>query len=105
MAKGMHRPDVFETFRGQCFAEILFADTRDAVTGEFLAALVDKESVFIERFWGGTVFSDIELEKMNGLIFQFYESVLISLTQDGEGFLLWIEVVEIQGCDFTSPGS
>jgi hypothetical protein len=34
-----------------------------------------------------------------------HDPVLISLAQDGEGFLLWIEVVEIQGCDLGGPGA
>ena len=72
--------------------------------GEFLTPLTDKEPVLIEGFRGSAVCFDIELQKLNGLFLKLDEAVLISLSPDGEGFLLRIEVVEVEGCDLRGPG-
>ena len=105
VSKGVNRVDVFEAFMGQYPGEVFFTDSIDSMAGEFLTALIDKDALFIERLWSGAVFLDIKLEELRGFFLKLYEPVLISLAQDGEGFLLWIEVVEIQGCDLGGPGA
>ena len=100
----MNGIEVLESFWWKCFCKIFFADPIDAVTGYFLPALIDKDPMLI---WGlriYAVFTDIELEELGGFGFDFYKPVPISLAQDGQGALLWIEVIEIQGRDFTGPG-
>ena len=94
MAKGMHRPDVFETFRRQRFAEILFADTRDAVSGKFLASLTDEETLPVWGLWGDSVFLDIERQELRCFSFERYDPKAVPFTQDGEGIFPGVEVVE-----------
>ena len=101
----MHGIDVIQSFWGQRFREVLFADTVDTVPGEFLTTLTDEEAIFIEALWVITVSVDIELKELNGLVLKFYESETIPLTQDGHSFLTGVEVVEIEGCDLISPGA
>jgi hypothetical protein len=72
---------------------------------EFLSALTDKQTVLVEEFGCYAILVDIELKELNGPVLKFYEPKTISLTQDGHTFLLWIEVVEIEGCDFKGPGA
>ena len=43
------------------------------------------------------------MEKINGLILQLDKAILISLAQDGESFFLWVEVIEVKGCDLAGP--
>lgn len=59
VTKAMDGIDILETFRRKGLFEILFADTVDAMAGEFLSPLIDKEPVLIWRLWRDTVFSDI----------------------------------------------
>jgi hypothetical protein len=47
MAEAMHGMDVFEAFRGEGLLEVFLAESIDAVSGKFLTALIDKESVSI----------------------------------------------------------
>ena len=47
MAEAMHGMDVFEAFRAQSSLEVFLAESIDAVSGKFLTALIDKESVSI----------------------------------------------------------
>lgn len=47
MPEAMHGMDVFETFRAQGALEVFLAESMDAVSGKFLTALIDKESVSI----------------------------------------------------------
>ena len=70
---------MIQSFWGQCFREVLFTDTVETVPGEFLAPLIDKDTIFIEAFWVITVSVDIELKELNGLVLKFYESETISL--------------------------
>jgi hypothetical protein len=41
--------------------EVFSAEAIDAVAGEFLTALIDKEALLKGRFWGRTESRDIEL--------------------------------------------
>ena len=68
----MNRTDVFKTFRGEGFFEILPADAVDTMTCKFLPPLVDKEPVLIQGFWVDAVFFDIELKQMTGLGLKLY---------------------------------
>jgi len=44
-------------------------------------------------------------EKLRGPLLEFYEPEAVSLSQDGEGILLGVEVVEIEGGDLGGPGA
>lgn len=103
--EGVNGVDVFEAFRWQCYGEILFTDPIDPMAGEWFSTLIDKDALFIEGLWRGSIFVDIELEELGGFFLKLYEPVLVSLSQDGEGLLLWIEVVQIEGCDLGGPGA
>jgi hypothetical protein len=103
--EGVHGIDMLQPFRGQCLREVLFADAVYAMPGEFFSALTDKEAVLIEGFWHCSIPVDIAVKELDGLVFQFYEPEPICLAQDGQCFLLGIEVVEVEGCDFTGPGA
>lgn len=103
--EGVNGVDVFEAFRWQCYGEILFTDPIDPMAGEWFSTLIDKDALFIEGLWRGSIFVDIELEELGGFFLKLYEPVLVSFAQDGEGMLLWIEVVQIEGCDLGGPGA
>lgn len=103
--EGVNGVDVFEAFRWQCCGEILFTDPIDPMAGEWFSTLIDKDALFIEGLWRGSIFVDIDLEELGGFFLKLYEPVLVSLAQDGEGMLLWIEVVQIEGCDLGGPGA
>jgi hypothetical protein len=97
--------DILEAFGREGLFEILFADTVNAMTGEFLSPLIDKEPVLIWRLRRDTIFSDIELEETRGLRFKLYKPELISLSQDSESHFLMVKVVQIQRCHFGGPGA
>lgn len=105
VTKAMDRIDVFKPLGRKGFFEILFADTVDAMTGEFLSPLIDKEPVLIWGLWRDTILSDIELKEMRGLGLKLYKPELISLSQDSESHFLMVKVVQIQCCDFSGPGA
>ena len=84
--------------------EILFADAIDAMSGEILPPLVDKESLLIRRLRGDTVFSDVELEEMASFWLNLYDPEPVSLSQDNHGFVQGVKVVEIQRGHFGGPG-
>ena len=83
MTETVYGIDIDEAFGGKGLFKILFADTVDAMPGEFLSPLIDKEPVLIWRLWGDTVFSDIELKQMTRLGLKLYKPEAISLSQDG----------------------
>ena len=76
---------------------MLLADTIDTVAGERLSPLTDKKTLLVKGLWGDAIFFDIETEKLSGPLLDVYESESVSLSQDGQGILLRIEVVEIEG--------
>ena len=104
VAKAMDGIDVFKPLWRKGLFEILFADTINAMTGEFLSPLIDKEPAFIWRLRRDTVFSDIELKQMTGLGLKLYKPETISLSQDSQGPFLRVKVVQIQRCHFGGPG-
>ena len=101
----VHGVDVLQSFWGQGFREVFFADTVYAMPGEFLSALTDKETVLIEGFWCCSIPVDIEIEELRGLFLKSYEPETICFSEDGHSFLLGVEVVEIECCDLRGPGA
>ena len=69
MSKTVNRIDGLKTLRRQGLVEIFSANAVDAVPGEFLRSLTDKDSMLIRRFWIDPVFLDIELKELGGFIF------------------------------------
>ena len=105
MAEGMNWFDIFEAFRRQCLDQALFADTIDAVTGELLTPLTDKDAVLIDRLRGCSIFTDIQLKESTCFLFKLYDTEPVSFTQDGQCLLLGIKVIKIQCCDFTGSST
>jgi hypothetical protein len=95
VAKAMDGIDVFKPLWRKGFFEILFADTVNAMTGEFLSPLIDKEPVLIWGLRRDTIFSDIELEEMRGLTLKLYKPEPVSFSQDSQGPFLRVKVVQI----------
>ena len=104
VAKAMDGIDVVKPLWRKGLFEILFADTVDAMTGEFLSPLIDKEPVLIWGLRRDTIFSDIELEEMRGLRLKLYKPEPVSFSQDSQGPFLRVKVVQIQRCHFGGPG-
>ena len=104
VTKRVDRIDIFEAFGRKGFFEIFFADTVDAMTGELFSPLVDKKAVLIGRLRGDAVFSDIELEERTGLGLDLYNPKPVPLSQNSHGFVLGVEVIQIQRGDFGGPG-
>jgi len=105
VSKAVHGVDDLEALRLQGHGEVFSAEPIDAVAGEFFTALIDKEALLKGRFWGRTESRDIELEELGGFWFQFDEAKAVALSQDSEGFLLGIEVVQVKSGDFRGPGA
>lgn len=105
VAKAVHGMDDLEAFRWQGQVEVFSAKSIDAVAGEFLTALIDKEALLKGRFWGRTESRDVELEELSGSGFQFDETEAVALAQDGQGFLLGVEVVQVESGDFRGSGA
>jgi len=95
---------MFQTFGREGSGKVLFTDAIDAMAGEWFSPLIDKEAIFIRRLWGCAVFPDVECEQLRGFRLKLYQSEAVSLAQDGQGVLPGIEVVELEGGDFTGPG-
>ncbi len=51
VAKAVHGIDRLKALRGQSHGEVFSAEPIDAVAGEFLTALIDKEALLIRRLW------------------------------------------------------
>ena len=74
--------DIFEAFGGKGLFEVFPADAVDAMAGEFLSPLIEKEPVSVHRFWCYAVFPDIGLKKMAGLGLELYKPEPIPFSQD-----------------------
>ena len=74
------------------------------MAGKFFPPLIDKKTMVVRGFWFWAVLVAVEGEELRGLGFELYEPEAIPFAQDGQGFLLGIEVVEIERCDFTGSG-
>ena len=93
-----------ETFGRQGCGEVFSTEAIDSVAGKFLTALIDKEALLKGRLWGWPESRDIELEELSGFGLQFDEAEAVAFSEDSEGFLLWVEVVQVEGGDFRGPG-
>ena len=82
VTKAANGIDILEAFGGKGLFEIFPADAVDAMAGEFLSPLIEKEPVLVHRFWCYAVFPDIDLEEMAGLGLELYEPEPVSLSQD-----------------------
>ena len=82
VTKASNGIDILEAFWSKGLFEILPADAVDAMAGEFLPPLVNKEPVLVHRSWCYAVFSDIGLKEMAGLGLELYEPEPVSLSQD-----------------------
>ena len=105
VAKAVNGIDRLKALRGQSHGEVFSAEPIDAVAGEFLTALIDKEAFVKGRLWGWPESGDVELKELSGFGLQFDEAEAVAFSEDGEGFLLGVEVVQVKGGDFTGPGS
>jgi len=101
----MDRLDIFEAFGGQCLDQVLFADPVDTVACELLTPLTDKDAVFVEGFWGCSVFADIQLKESAGFLFKLNDPESVSFSQDGQCVLSGVKVIQVQCGDFTGPGA
>jgi len=105
VAKTVHRVDAFEPLRSEGYGQVFFAKTIDSKAGELLTALINKEALLIEGFWGWAESSDIELKEVGGFRFQLNEAKAVALAEDGQGFLFWVEEVQVQSGNLTCPGA
>ena len=105
VSKAVHGVDDLEALGRQSQVEVFSAKAIDAVAGEFLTALIDKEAFVKGRFWGWPESRDIELEELSGSGFQFDEAKAVAFSQDGEGFLLGVEVIQVKSGHFRGPGT
>ena len=105
VAKAVHGIDCSKALRRQSDSEVFFAEAIDAVAGEFLTALIDKEALLKGRLWGQPESSDIELKELSGFGLQFDEAETVAFSEDGEGFLLGVEVVQVKSGDFRGSGA
>lgn len=80
VAKAVNRMNGTESFWRQGQTEIFSTEAIDAMSGEFLTALIDKEAFLKGRFWGRTESRDIELEELSGSGFQFDEAEAVAFT-------------------------
>ena len=105
MSEAMCGMDIFEAFRRQGFLKVFSTESIDTVSGKFCPALIDKESVSIERFWCYAVCGDIAFDKCCGFRPECDLAVAISLTQDSQCFVVGVEIVEVQYGYFTGSGA
>ena len=102
--EGVDRMDVLKAFLGQGPGEILLTDPVDTVAGKLLPSLIDKKTVLIKGFWGDTIFFDIETKELRGPFLDIDQAESVPLSQDGQGVLLGVEVVDMEGGNLGSPG-
>jgi len=103
--EGVDRMDVLKAFLGQGPGEILLTDPVDTVAGKLLPSLIDKKTVLIKGFWGDAIFFDVETEELRGPFLDIDQAESVPLSQDAQGVLLGVEVVEMEGGNLGSPGS
>jgi len=56
------------------------------------------------RLWGWPESRDIELKELSGFGLQFDEAEAVAFSRIARFFLLWVEVVQVEGGDFRGPG-
>jgi hypothetical protein len=105
VAKAVHGIDSSKALRRQSHGEVFSAEPIDAVAGEFPTALIDKEALLKGRLWGWPESGDVELKELSGFGLQFDEAEAVAFAEDGEGFLLGVEVVQVESGHFTGSGA
>ena len=75
------------------------------MAGEFLTALIDKEALLKGRLWGWPESRDVELKELSGFGLQLDEAEAVAFAEDGEGFLLKVEVVQVESGHFRGSGA
>jgi hypothetical protein len=105
VAKAVDGIDRLKALRRQSHGEVFSAESIDAVAGEFLTALIDKEAFLVGRFWRWPKPRDVELKELSGFGLQFDESEAVAFSEDGEGFVLGIEVVQVESGHFRGSGA
>jgi len=75
------------------------------MAGELFAALIDKESMLIGGFWFETIFGNIDIEQSDGFFLQLNLTEAVAFSQDRQGLIVGIKIVQIQRCDFSGPGA
>jgi hypothetical protein len=104
VAEAVHRVDAFESLRREGHGQVFSTKAINPEAGEFLTALIDKETLLIGRLWGWPKPRDIELKELSGFGLQLDETEAVALAQDGEGFLLGVEVVQVESGHFRGSG-
>jgi hypothetical protein len=97
VAKAVNGMDRSKALRRQSQVEVFSAKAIDAIAGKFLPALIEEEALLKGRFWGWPESRDVELKELSGFGLQFDEAETVAFSEDGEGFLLWVEVLQIKG--------
>ena len=105
VAKAVHGINRSETFGRQGCGEVFSTEAIDSVAGKFLTALIDKEALLKGRLWEWPESRDVELEELSGFGLQLDEAEAVAFAEDGEGFLLWVEVVQVESGDFRGSGA
>jgi len=105
VAKTVNRIDGFESLRGEGHGEVFSTEAIDPEAGEFLSPLIDKEALLVGGLWGWPESIDVELKEVSGFGLQLNEAEAVAFSQDGQGFLLGVEVVQVQSGHFTGPGA
>lgn len=97
----MDRIETAQAFFWKYQGKILSTQAMNAVAGEFLSTLIDKEAFLIGWFGLRTVLIDIESNELDGFSRQLYLPEAISLAQNGESFAGCFKVIQIQAGNFT----
>ena len=104
VAERVDRVDVLKALLGQGPGQMLLTDPVDTVAGKFLPSLIDKKAVLIKGFWGDAIFFDVETEELRGPFLDIDQAESVPLSQDGQGVLLGVEVVDMECGNLGSPG-
>lgn len=75
------------------------------MTCQHPAVLTDKQPLRAGWFWLAAVIIHVCLDHLNHCWRQVDQAEAIAFAQNGESFLLWVEVIEIQLCDITCTGT
>jgi hypothetical protein len=105
VAKAVNGIDRSKALKRQSQVEVFSAKAINAVAGEFFPALIDKEALLIRWFWGWPESRDVELKEMSGFGFQLDEAEAVAFSEDGQGFLLGVKVVQVESGHFRGPGT
>jgi len=105
VAKAVHGMDRSKALRRQGHGEIFSTEAIDSVAGEFLTTLIDKEALLIGWLWRWPESRDVELEELSGFGLQFDKAEAVAFAEDGEGFLLGVEVVQVKSGHFRGSGA